>query len=73
MRLWVGDSTVQLLPDNAQTQLMGVQENQFKSVASIKLSVYFDVLTKLIIRVAGEGGAEYRRNGSTYKAIICRV
>jgi len=51
-RLWACDSTVQLLPDNAQTRLIGIHKNQFKSVASVKLSVYFDILSKLITQVA---------------------
>ena len=51
-RLWACDSTVQILPNNAETRLIGIHKNQFKSVASIKLSVYFDILSKLITQVA---------------------
>jgi hypothetical protein len=47
-RLWACDTSVQALPDNEETRKMGIHKNQHKSVASIKISVYFDVFNKLI-------------------------
>jgi len=47
-RLWACDTTIQLLPDNEDTRKIGIHKNQYKEVASIKISVYFDVFNKLI-------------------------
>lgn len=47
-RLWACDTSVQLLPNNQETCKIGVHKNQFKEVASVKISAYFDVHNKLI-------------------------
>lgn len=47
-RLWACDTTVQILPDNEQTRQIGIHKNQFKEVASVKISAYFDVFSKMI-------------------------
>ncbi len=47
-RLWACDTTIQLLPDNEDTRKIGIHKNQYKEVASIKISIYFDVFNKLI-------------------------
>jgi hypothetical protein len=51
-RLWACDCTVQMLLDNEETQKIGVHKNQYKTVASVKLSCYFDILNKIITSVA---------------------
>ncbi len=43
-RLWACDCTVQMLPDTEETRKIGIHKNQFKAVASIKISGYFDIL-----------------------------
>ena len=50
-RIWACDCSVQILPNNEDTQAMGVHKNQHKTVASIKLSAYFDVLNKILTSV----------------------
>jgi hypothetical protein len=47
-RLWACDTTIQVLPNNEDTRKIGIHKNQYKSVASVKISVYFDVFNKLI-------------------------
>jgi hypothetical protein len=49
-RLWACDTTVQKLPDNAETRKLGTHTNQAQTVASIKILTYFDVLNQLIVR-----------------------
>lgn len=51
-RLWACDCTVQMLPDTEENRKIGLHKNQYKSVASIKLSCYFDILNKLITSVS---------------------
>jgi hypothetical protein len=51
-RLWACDCTVQMLPNTAETRKIGVHKNQYKAVAAIKLSCYFDILNKLLTSVA---------------------
>lgn len=51
-RLWACDCTVQMLPDTAETRKIGVHKNQYKEVASVKLSCYFDILNKIITSAA---------------------
>lgn len=51
-RLWACDCTVQMLPDNEETRKMGIHKNQYKEVASIKLSCYFDILNKILTSVS---------------------
>lgn len=46
--LWACDSTVQLLPDNEETRKIGIHKNQYKEVASVKVSIYFDILNQII-------------------------
>jgi Transposase DDE domain len=41
-----------MLPNNDETRKIGVHKNQFKVVASIKLSCYFDILNKIITSVS---------------------
>jgi hypothetical protein len=41
-----------MLPDNEETQKIGVHKNQYKTVTSIKLSCYFDILNKIITSVS---------------------
>lgn len=41
------DATVQKLPDNEQTRLIGIHKNQHTSVASTKILTYHDVLNDL--------------------------
>lgn len=43
-RLVACDATVQKLPDNPQTRLIGIHKNQHASVASAKILTYHDVL-----------------------------
>jgi Transposase DDE domain len=50
--LWACDTTVQLLPDNEETQKIGIHKNQYKEVASVKISTYFDILNQIITSVA---------------------
>ena len=50
--LWACDSTVQILPDSEATRKIGVHKNQHKSVASIKISTYFDVFSKVFTNIA---------------------
>lgn len=49
-RIWACDSTVQLLPNNEETRKIGIHKNQFKEVASVKLSVYFDIFSKMLVQ-----------------------
>jgi hypothetical protein len=51
-RLWACDCTVQILPDSEENRKMGIHKNQFKEVASIKLSCYFDILNKILTSVS---------------------
>jgi hypothetical protein len=51
-RVWACDTTCQLLPDNEETRKIGIHKNQFKEVASLKISVYFDIANKLITQFA---------------------
>lgn len=51
-RLWACDCTVQMLPDNEETRKIGIHKNQYKEVASIKLSCYFDILNKILTSVS---------------------
>jgi Transposase DDE domain len=46
-RLLACDTTVQKLPDNEQTRLIGVHKNQHLIVASTKILTYHDVLNSL--------------------------
>ncbi len=46
------DSTCQLLPDNEETRKIGIHKNQYKEVASVKISVYYDISSKLITLAA---------------------
>lgn len=41
-----------MLPDNEETQKMGIHKNQYKTVASIKLSCYFDVFNKILTSIS---------------------
>lgn len=40
------------MPDNEQTRKIGIHKNQYKEVASIKLSCYFDILNKILTSVS---------------------
>lgn len=51
-RLWACDCTVQILPDNEETRKIGIHKNQYKEVASIKLSCYFDIFNKILTSVS---------------------
>lgn len=51
-RLWACDCTVQMLPNTEETRKIGVHKNQYKAVASIKLSCYFDILNKILTSVS---------------------
>jgi Transposase DDE domain len=51
-RLWACDCTVQMLPDTEENRKIGLHKNQYKSVAPIKLSCYFDILNKLVTSVS---------------------
>lgn len=51
-RLLACDTTVQKLPNNEQNRKMGIHTNQYDSVASIKLSTYFDLCNKVIVRAS---------------------
>lgn len=50
-RIWACDTTVQLLPDSEDARKMGVHKNQYKTVASLKISTYFDIYSKLFTSV----------------------
>jgi hypothetical protein len=41
-----------MLPDTEETRKIGVHKNQYKAVASIKLSCYFDILNKILTSVS---------------------
>jgi hypothetical protein len=47
-RIWACDTSVQLLPNNEDTRQIGIHKNQFKEVASVKISAYFDIFNKMI-------------------------
>jgi hypothetical protein len=51
-RLWACDCTVQMLPNTEETRKIGIHKNQYKAVASIKLSCYFDILSKILTSVS---------------------
>jgi hypothetical protein len=51
-RLWACDCTVQMLPNTEETRKIGIHKNQYKEVASIKLSCYFDILNKILTSVS---------------------
>ena len=50
-RLWACDVSILLLPNNASTRELGIHKYGEKEIASIKLSVYFDVKAKIIAQV----------------------
>jgi hypothetical protein len=50
-RLWACGTTVQILPNNEETRKIGIHKNQFKEVASIKISAYFDVFSCLLTQI----------------------
>lgn len=41
-----------MLPDTEETRKIGLHKNQYKAVASIKLSCYFDILNKILTSVS---------------------
>jgi hypothetical protein len=41
-----------MLPDTEETRKIGIHKNQYKTVASIKLSCYFDILNKILTSVS---------------------
>lgn len=41
-----------MLPDTEETRKIGIHKNQFKAVASVKLSCYFDILNKILTSVS---------------------
>ena len=41
-----------MLPDTEETRKIGIHKNQYKEVASIKLSCYFDILNKILTSVS---------------------
>lgn len=51
-RLWACDCTVQMLPNTEDNRKIGIHKNQYKAVASIKLSCYFDILNKILTSVS---------------------
>lgn len=59
-RLWACDCTTQLLPDNEKTREIGVCSNQTGVYAAAKLSVYYDVLGKLLVgmEIADKGQSD---------------
>ncbi len=46
------DSTVQKPPDNEETRSLGTHTNQSKTVASIKITTYHDVLNNITVRAS---------------------
>ncbi|NJK84512.1 MAG: hypothetical protein HC912_12695 [Saprospiraceae bacterium] len=40
------------MPDNEETRKIGIHKNQYKEVASLKLSCYFDILNKILTSVS---------------------
>jgi hypothetical protein len=54
-RLWACDCTVQILPNNEETRKIGIHKNQYKEVASIKLSCDFDILNKILTSATNAG------------------
>ena len=40
------------MPNNEETRKIGIHKNQFKEVASVKISAYFDVFAKIITQIA---------------------
>ena len=51
-RLWACDSSSVSLPNNASTRTLGVRKCKEKEVASVKLSVFFDVKAQIIAQVS---------------------
>lgn len=50
--LWACDTTTQKLPDNKETRKLGTHTNQAKTVASVKIMTYYDVLNQIIVRAS---------------------
>lgn len=49
-RLLACDTTVQKLPDTASARELGTHTNQSRTVASVKVATYFDVLNGVVVR-----------------------
>jgi Transposase DDE domain len=50
-RLWACDTSVLSLPDNVSTRELGIHKYRETEIAAVKLSVYFDVMAKIISQV----------------------